>query len=93
MLNYHHKKYRYNLDKSIESKQENAEKVAKKQIQNQIKKTKKLLERNEIIKKQRELEQKMEMRDTLNLIKEIRKRDLDEQKKVDTIKEREAKKI
>lgn len=67
--------------------------MAKKQIQNQIKKTKKLLERNEIIKKQRELEQKMEMRDTLNLIKEIRKRDLDEQKKVDTIKEREAKKI
>jgi hypothetical protein len=32
MLNYHHKKYRFNLNKSIDKRQENAEKVNKKAI-------------------------------------------------------------
>ena len=89
MLNYTNKKSRYELDKSIDKKQENAEKLYTKVIKDRVKGTKKMMERLEVIKQQREREQKMEMRETIALIKEMRQKDIDDQKKVDDIRERE----
>lgn len=42
-------------------------------------KLKKFMEHSEAVKTKREMERKMEMRDTLNLIKETRKKDKEEE--------------
>ena len=93
MLNYTHKKERYDLDKSIDKKIEKAEKNQTKFIKDRVKGIKQMNEKLEIMKRQREQDKKMEMRETINLIKEMRQKDISDQKKVDSIREREQKKI
>lgn len=56
MLNYNHKKERHDLDKSIDKKQENAEKLYNKVIKDRVKGTKKMMERLEVMKQTRERE-------------------------------------
>ena len=56
-------------------------------------KLKKFMERSEAVKIKREMERKMEMRDTLNLIKETRKKDKEEEQRIADFRADEQRKI
>ena len=56
-------------------------------------KLKKFMERSEAVKSKREMEQKMEMKDTMNLIRQTRKKDKDEEQRMADFRAEEQRKI
>ena len=51
------------------------------------------MERSEAVKSKREMEQKMEMKDTMNLIRQTRKKDKDEEQRMADFRAEEQRKI